>query len=72
MRSIIGAVIVGGLVYWWYQQQQRPAPQGTQVVNQPGGIMYDRPIGPGLEGVTNVGKMTITERDAPMGTFAKW
>lgn len=68
------ALAVGGVGYWWYQSQQPAAVPGASKVIQTGqtGVMYNQPIGPGLQGATNVAKIHVTDTmDMPMGTFSR-
>lgn len=65
MPQWITLAILGGLGYWFLA---KPASAATTVVEQ----KYDKPIGPGLTGVTNVARVRVVETaDLPMGTFAK-
>lgn len=72
MQRWLTLAVLGGLGYWWWQRQQ-PVTTGAQVI-QTGqqGIMYDKPIGPGLLGVTNVAKVHVTDTlDMPIGAFSR-
>lgn len=79
MQRLLTLAILGGLGYWAYNKFSAPTPSaqpatGPQLLISDGraGIMYDRAIGPGLNGSTNVAKIHVMDTmDYPMGSLAK-
>jgi len=68
MQRLLTYTILGGFVYWWMTRPSPVAAATIPVVEK----KYPAPIGPGLQGATNVAKVRIMEvRDQPMGTFAR-
>lgn len=80
MQRLIVLAALGGIGYWlWTRTGITASAFSTEVVEK----KYAKPIGPGLEGATNVGKMAVIESngrmtprwamhaDVPMGYFAK-
>lgn len=78
MQRLIALAVIGGVGYWlWTRAGVTATAFSTEVVAN----KYAKPIGPGLEGVTNVGKVTVVDHhgrmtprwslEAPMGTFVK-
>ena len=80
MQRFIALAVIGGVGYWlWTRAGVTATAFSTETVAQ----KYAKPIGPGLEGFTNVGKINVIEHnggritprwnmtDAPMGYFAK-
>ena len=80
MQRFIALAVIGGIGYWlWTRSGVTATAFSTETVAN----KYAKPIGPGLEGATNVGKMAVIDvnnrmtprwaihADVPMGYFAK-
>ena len=78
MQRFIALAVIGGIGYWlWTRSGVTATAFSTETVAK----KYAKPIGPGLEGATNVSKIPAIEVNgalsprfsihAPMGTYAK-
>lgn len=77
MNDILGIAVVGAVLYFWLNSGKAEAkPKPTQE-------QYPKPIGPGLQGFTDVSRQLVAEEtdvfkpgkrfgyDQPFGTFAR-
>lgn len=76
MNDILGIAVVGAVLYFWLnsgKSKAKPVPVTEQ---------YPKPIGPGLQGFTDVSRQLVLESDfakpgqrwgydQPFGTFAR-